>query len=145
MIRRVDWKLFILYFLRFCLSHPLLLCLSACLLYSRLVLNLQKFIRYKLLLPSYSFIAPHRTESSFCSVLFFSFLLAAVFTTVDGGFSFQPARIRSRIPSLSTPSYLFFSSLVSFALRPWAPTPPTPPGACSTSCSSRAVCFRVRK
>lgn len=39
--------------------------LTACLLYSRLVLNLQKFIRYKLLLPSYSFIAPRCTESSF--------------------------------------------------------------------------------
>lgn len=39
--------------------------LSACLLYSRLVLNLQKFIRYKLLLPSYHFIAAHRIESPF--------------------------------------------------------------------------------
>lgn len=57
--------------------------LSACLLYSRLVLNLQKFIRYKLLLPSYSFIAPRRIESSFSLLFFFPL---CCFTTVGGFF-----------------------------------------------------------
>lgn len=46
-----------------CVSRRTFSFLTACLLYSRLVLNLQKFIRYKLLLPSYSFIAPRCTES----------------------------------------------------------------------------------
>lgn len=50
-------KLFCFFYLRrFSRLAPLFL--TACLFYSRLVLNLQEFIRYKLLLPSYSFIAP---------------------------------------------------------------------------------------
>lgn len=124
---------------------PLLLCLSACLLYSRLVLNLQKFIRYKLLLPSYSFIAPHRTESSFllCALLF-----------LPPRCRFYDSRRRLLLPAGTHPLphpipqhpfllvFFFLSSPLLYA-RELQQTPP--PGACSTSCSSRAVCFRVRK
>lgn len=100
--------------------------LSACLLYSRLVLNLQKFIRYKLLLPSYHFIAAHRIEFPF-----------------------------SLLSCSSLPSYCFFLRQSAAAssnhpvLHPSSPSYPTPlfsppfqtPGASCASFSSRS--FRV--
>lgn len=89
---KADGKLFLCFLSLWCFPRSPLLFLTACLLYSRLVLNLHKFIRYKLLLPSYSFIAPLCPESSSSSALI-SVFLSAAFTTVASFHS-----IRARVP-----------------------------------------------
>lgn len=69
--------------------------LGVCLLYSRLVLNLQKFIRYKLLLPSYSFIALDPLSFLF---LFPPSSLCAPLLRQSAAASSSQTRINSRIP-----------------------------------------------
>lgn len=132
-------KLFFEYFLFVSITPPPpFFFLSACLLYSRLVLNLQKFIRYKLLLPSYSFIAPHRTESSF---LLSPFLLPHCCF-------YDSRRAASSNPHPSAPASHPLSpppTFSPFSLSPFSDREFETPRACGTSCSSRAVCFRVRK
>lgn len=86
-----------LFFSNMCVFPTPIGFLSACLLYSRLVLNLQKFIRYKLLLPSYSFIAPHTTRASLFPLLFCSSFAPSPLLNITW-WRFLPSRVRSCIP-----------------------------------------------